>query len=254
MDVTSLEYSPENPFRCPDWRWHRIARGDKPWSDTWEKRLTDIRVANAGIRDPDLAGAIEVHNGDVLTRAELEARVLARQSDEEIAVRMGIRLGVISIYEAVFFDVRCMLQYVSYVLHCVLGQKLYETIGRDDVPFLWKKYGYKTWGPGLDLLIGGASGDDVLRLGVDAYLEPTARLPVVVKCAIALDRLPVPRTAAELTRLSRFAALIHQCGGENSDNQVILRPLSNCASFSDDVQRQMQECVDFTRELYGNAA
>lgn len=77
--------------------------------------------------------------------AEIEARLLARQSVHEISDRMAIPVGTIVAYEAMFFNVLDKLSqpnHESWVNGCVLGQAFHSGVTSRDWQLLWKVYAY----------------------------------------------------------------------------------------------------------------
>ncbi|QEL17399.1 hypothetical protein [Limnoglobus roseus] len=73
---------------------------------------------------------------------EIEGRLLARQTVEEISEIQGIAVGVVEAYEAVFFHVRDRLDNVSWFVNCVLGQQFHDGLKPRDWAKMWKLYAY----------------------------------------------------------------------------------------------------------------
>lgn len=249
----SIDFSPENPLRPPDWRWQRVVRGHEAWNDPWRDRLARFHPGVESTADPDLVAAASIYQGDPLHRAEVEARILAGQNDTEIGTCLGLRPELVNTYEAVFFEVRSQLRHPSYILHVVLGPKAYTSIERTDVPFLWRKHGYRFGLSSLDLLVSSVPREDLQRLGVDAYLEPDAPLSLELKFSIAGDRIPTPRNAAELTKLTMCIELALRAQQRPIHQGDILAPLSPTLTIPD-TPDYMQEFIGTVRELCRDAA
>ena len=88
-------------------------------------------------RDADVVeAAYRVFAGDEPGRWELEARILAGQSDAEIGARCGLPENVVSAYEAVFFDVRPCTA-IDYLLSQVVGPGVWCGFGNCEVRQFW---------------------------------------------------------------------------------------------------------------------
>jgi len=70
---------------------------------------------------PDFFAAHEIITGPFDLRLELEARLLARQSSEEIAERLSISAAAVDAYHDAFFDVRGRLKSRTYVVKKAVG-------------------------------------------------------------------------------------------------------------------------------------
>jgi hypothetical protein len=68
-----------------------------------------------------LVMALRLHQGDGLRRLEVELRVLARQTDRQIAQIMGVTVGMVRDYVSVFYDVRGRLEARGYIESVVAG-------------------------------------------------------------------------------------------------------------------------------------
>src|SRR4051794_34291513 len=107
----------------PDWRWQaasqpqkrrrrrRMNRPDPPWLEPLHA-LKEIVSPCGGRRrrsaepvSDDLLSAHSLYCTDDPKRWEVEARILAGQSDEEVALSTGTPGGIVCAYEAHFFNV-----------------------------------------------------------------------------------------------------------------------------------------------------
>ena len=122
-------------FRPLDWRRDRArelaesGRRPSPTHDDAATRLA-VRYFRAVRSSPgqsrargldDVRRAEELAAADGPVRTELDARILAGQSDAEIAARLPIPERVVSTYEALHFNVRDRLQFPGWVICRVLG-------------------------------------------------------------------------------------------------------------------------------------
>jgi hypothetical protein len=82
-------------------------------SDRGQRRLAE--------KMPEIAAARAIQFGDSAQRHEVEAWLLAAQTDHEIADRFDLLPEAVALYERLFFDVRARLDATSYILHTVIG-------------------------------------------------------------------------------------------------------------------------------------
>jgi hypothetical protein len=153
--VHSTVFLATNPFRPPDWRWHRAGQfiearaRRRREDDDWVVRARRFRadLARAGgdicrhrltLKHPELLGAYLLWEGEPHQRWEVEARLLAGQSDGDIVNRVGVEAGVVEAYEAVYLDVRARLRSSDSIAASVIGRRLYEALDVDDIETLWK--------------------------------------------------------------------------------------------------------------------
>jgi hypothetical protein len=130
------EYQRYNPVRPPDWRWTRawsIVHYGRYYSRKRDDGITGrlVRFFRGLLRQeetllpyderPDLVAAQDLWKNGGLRRCELESRILARQSDEEIAARLKIAPGAVQAYADTFFDVRPRLKAKTYISTMILG-------------------------------------------------------------------------------------------------------------------------------------
>jgi hypothetical protein len=108
---------PGNPLRPVAWRWERAGqlldpgvrrhRSDDRWVSRAHRFSAALARSHGGApqmarADRAIHGACQLWRGLPRQRWELEARLLAGQSDAEIAGKLNIEAGVVEAYEAVF--------------------------------------------------------------------------------------------------------------------------------------------------------
>lgn len=166
VSLSLLECRKGSPVRPPDWRW-RLAEICVNNNYAFEKRNVDdwcakvvrmrrimakykeeVRVITAVVDSEgqfgyDLLDAYSIHRQpDSPTGTEIEARLLARQTPEEISQICGIDPNIITAYEATFFNVTDRLHNSSWVANCVLGRDFHSGLTERDWQALWRLYGY----------------------------------------------------------------------------------------------------------------
>jgi hypothetical protein len=211
---------PGCPSRPLDWRWQRavrLARGEdrrRPWDDDWVARARRFlaspgRAGGASGRDrragtdPAVSGARGLRGGPPRRRWELEARLLAGQSDSEIAGKMNIEARVVGAYEAVFYDVRDGLGASDWIHLVVIGHRLHEGFDPGDAEVILKAYAYN-FGP----VVLGALLESVFTDG-----EPPAdpRLADRFRLAFAVQAIEVTAgNAADVLRLYQLSLELAQ--------------------------------------------
>ena len=148
-----------DPFLKPDWRRQdaqRLVCGDEPkWSSNEPAILEyaaylrgmdaahdDAEKATVKQRWSALAAAHRIAQQNDPKRWEIEARLLANQSDEEIAAKCNLPPEVVSQYEAMFFDVRCRLGAWVWISMTVIGDGLWDGFRDDELGRLWRALGF----------------------------------------------------------------------------------------------------------------
>lgn len=156
----------DNPRRAPHWRWLRAVqidsggkkasrKKDGPEGFAWIRRAVRLKrhFELAGNRadalyalhhrDPHLFWAHTIWADDKApTRWAIEARVVAGETDEQIADKLGTDPGVINAYVNVFFDVRGKLRHTDYVVNVIMGDAVARGLQERHYDLLWKLMGY----------------------------------------------------------------------------------------------------------------
>ena len=123
---------PDFPARPIDWRWFVTqdcpqAAFTDPAICLVQRYLATVRNAGGFIpADADeelqrLHEAWTIWDARRWARMELESRVLARQSCDEIAELMGLPVECVRLYESVFFDIRDRSQASGFIVTAALG-------------------------------------------------------------------------------------------------------------------------------------
>ena len=208
-----------NPWRPPDSWWQRavgILDDGAPWAscnrDTgrgkgWIRRtqryLSALREAQTYQQQVQVLvdftpiyWAHQIHQGTDnlrLIRSGIEARILARQTNEQIAYKNACSADTIEAYESLFFNVRDRLNYRDYILNGVLGQAATHGLHARDHDLLWKIVGYLAGPHVLDAMIGHVSNPMQVRRPEDipAFFQDTAINLMKKKAAMAALTVPV---------------------------------------------------------------
>jgi hypothetical protein len=96
--------------------------------DSAQAIVEERSVAAAFQQSPVVAAAHQLYYApDIELRQILQARLLARQSDEEIASRASMDPEVVAAYHDTFFDTRSRLDWKLWITKAVLGLSAYGT-------------------------------------------------------------------------------------------------------------------------------
>jgi hypothetical protein len=93
--------------------------------------------APAGSEMELLDRAFQIYREDELLRWEIEARVLAGQTDKDLGPRCNLHPGVVGLFTAFFFDVRDRLAAMFLNRLLVLGTDFRETWEKEQVREFW---------------------------------------------------------------------------------------------------------------------
>lgn len=212
-----LPESRHNPTRVPHWKWLRaisVDAGGPKASKTldgadgfkWIRRALRLKRhhAAAGNRpevlynlarlDPAIFWAHSIWAEDKQpTRWEIEARILAGETDEEIAKKVGCEPEVITAYEAVFFNVREKLNNTAYVVNVVMADSVTKGITERQYDLLWKMFGYRGGPHVLDAMTSRFSAIDKPQKPEDVsqFFQESAINSMRHKAAVAALTVPI---------------------------------------------------------------
>jgi hypothetical protein len=147
MDDLCL-WMPFSPYRVPEWRWRRAAqlhqtgrRIERRVDDEWVRHARDALHGRGRTGTPAAAvqAAREVWVGDPDRRGEIEARLLAGDTDAAIADQRALPELVVAAYALVYFDVRPAV--ASGASDWVLAQAVgYSPFGGFTAPLPWASW------------------------------------------------------------------------------------------------------------------
>lgn len=212
-----LPESRHNPMRAPHWRWLRAVSIDSggvkasknvdgPEGFKWIRRALRLKRhhAAAGSRpdvlynlarlDPALFWAHSIWAEDKQpTRWEIEARILAGETDEEIAKKAGCEADVIGAYESVFFNVREKLQNTTYIVNVVMAEAVTRGMTERQYDLLWKMFGYRGGPYVLDAMISKFSEIETPKKSEDVsqFFQDAAINSMRMKASIAAMTVPI---------------------------------------------------------------
>jgi hypothetical protein len=207
------DYQRHNPARPPDWRWQRAcdlhARGRQPSTQS-DDEPTLRAVEYLGVlgsttcperptgrlsrTHPDLhvAHRLFEHSGE--RRGEVEARLLAGQSPDEIVEFFPLGAAAIDAFENCFFNVRDRLEASDWIIGSLIRRSLSRSFGPWSLSEFWKVLGYAGGPLVLDVVLAATTERNSQRRQYpDELLRRVHRL---------MDVLMSPPTPSSLGKLT----------------------------------------------------
>ncbi len=174
-----------------DWIKQAIAFEEGLAAAKTHRERMDVADRNPGIWLAKFIYEQQAPNGQAL-RSAIEARILARQTNDQIAQCLGCKPDVIAAYESLFFNVRDRLTNVDFITHCVIGAPAARA---EDEPLcrVWKQFGYRAGPHVLEAVLGGLAAGQVVESADDVseYLDVVTAETVKQKAAVAAATIPV---------------------------------------------------------------
>lgn len=220
-----LSWRVDAPSRPVDWRWQRASwlvesgkelsrcRDDMPTGYAFRfcrhlsKCRDDCDFERLHYAAPDFFDAWTVwQRGEKDgTRANLEARILAKQAFLEIGRKLCLTEAACRAYEEVFFNVTDRLHLTDFIINRVIGSKMHFGLAPEDTNVIWKMYAYFGGVHVLeDLIYQDAGGGPCSHPeNVASYYGADAMAVLRRKMAIAMRTLPLddPKIALRFLRL-----------------------------------------------------
>lgn len=234
--------SKNDPLRPPDWRWQR-ARWLRELNKHARKKHEDAETVvikhyqalkshckndldydKLKTKFPGIFHAEEFHDREDLDiRWELEARLLARESMEQIAKKIGALVEVVIWYEKAFFNVLDRLDNRSYICGVAMGRSIHRGLFERDYDLLWKMLGYGLGPHVIDSLTSKLMNPQhVLSADqVDTALQQQTDSLIHTKGWIAMQTLPVSYNQAALVEFYiKMKEIQKNAGGGDVTNLI----------------------------------
>ncbi|MFO0822827.1 MAG: hypothetical protein U0792_06865 [Gemmataceae bacterium] len=174
----------------------------------WNRTSPERRPVVLRLNYPELHRAHELHEQGGKLRAELQARILARQPVEDIAGCLGLSVGVVVWFEALFFQVLDRLRYRDWVVLRVIRWWTFDPVKGRDSDTLLRAYGF--WGgvAALEATLPYLLGNHLQQAPVMDLNTPEGRLDRSIRLAIMVDSLPLTNKTNRL--LPRLGLLLRE--------------------------------------------
>lgn len=156
--------------------------------------------------DPALFWAAWLYETEHPARWIIEARIMARQTPREIAFYSGCGVEIVEAFEAVFFDVRELLDRQDYVNTVIFGDSVHRGVTEREYDILWKMLAYASGPHALAALVNKLVVNNWITRadGVPNALQETA--VNIMKKKAMISALTVPITSA--TQLHLLEAFV----------------------------------------------
>jgi hypothetical protein len=221
-----------DPAHTPDQRWvdacravdegRRVSTGlhPEPVVEAFNylralRRCRDDRDREKVVRRwPELHAARLLAEAGGEHRWEIESRLLADQSDDEIAERTGLTAGAIGRFETLFFNVRARLAACDWVLTRAIWCGHSLSISMPDLGVVWKSVAY-FGGPMVLEVMLSATLDRPFPASIDQGMHGVdpghaERLRMRARLLAEVMMLPADASLGDLTRLQ---GVLHELKG-----------------------------------------
>lgn len=257
---------PHDPFMDPARRWRRCRyllrnkRWPHPSRDDdltqqclrylYDRRACPDAAARRQLarRHPAVAAAHRFFvRATPRQRAELEARLLAGQSDEQIAPRCGLPAAAVSAYHDLFFDVRDDLEADGYIYGLIVGLEVDAKLSEQDEGVLLKLLGYAHGPAMIDAALRYFRDPPVLPVCLDGMDGPAlAELRQRLRVRVLIQTLVTP--ACDYARLELSSVTAAQPPAPEGDEQAALDPTADGSAPPADQTSADQPATAFLRQ------
>ncbi len=182
-----------------------------------------------------------------LQRAELEARLLAGQTDEAIAASCGLAATAVAAYHALFFDVRDALDADGFVYGVIMGPEVDARVTEDDEEVLLKLLGYAHGPAMIDAALRYFRDPPVLPVCLDGMDGPAlAELRQRLRVRVLIQTLVTP--ACDYARLELSSVTAARPPAPEGDEQAALDPTADGPAPPADPASADQPATAFLRQ------
>ena len=226
--------APSSPFRAVDWRW-RLA--DHPllnrrrlrnrWLDDWVRRVIKFKKRLNRPQSRSRRAKLDValieshrirHDPNSTLRDEIEFRLIAGQTPQDIAARCGVAADVVDAYEKVFFNVIERLDSWVYIA-CIIDPTMSLIIGEPTLEVVLKGLA-NAWGP--------LAVDTLLTIR-DLHWPPTRQREsrpapnpqIVLAVEMLMHVLAIPNNATGLPMLLRLFSVFKELDRREASHSAV---------------------------------
>lgn len=228
-----LECLYSNPWRTPTWRWRRaegIFAGQQPGTtpkrdgeegyywirkavkflDAQQQCTDDNSRMTLALLEPAIFWASYIFSqGDQPARWAIEARIMARELDRNIAFHHDCGVEVIQAYEALFFNVREKLERRDYIVNSVFGEAVQRGLTERQYDLLWKLFAYSLGPCALEAMMDRIVAPVWVNRPeeVTTALQSTAVNAMKKKAAVAALTVPI-NNATQIHLIEAFVKYV----------------------------------------------
>jgi hypothetical protein len=171
-------------------------------------------------------------------RWEVEARLLAGESFEQVAAKCDSTPDVIAAYHALFFDVQGSLEASDYIVNVVIGPKAHAGLSEADTEVVLKLYGYTYGNRVLDAVLAyyrdPPPPERWGELGPGELERLRTRL--LVKASVMARGLSTDGSAwKQLALLRKALDVVGRGQGQGGLGNALAAPLRAVAGFGEEI-------------------
>jgi len=240
MEVKAREWlERKNPLRRVDWRWRTacliVSKGRRvsrkrdsapileavQFLRTLERNPGDPGLQSVTRKWPTLGEAYDVAQGNPRRRWEIQARLLAGETDQAIALTSGLSVEAVALYESLFFGVRDYFEARNWILVQAIGTEILTGVAPDDLGTIWRAVGYYGGPDALEIAMAVTLGkklpdwvEERERVERPGYTE---RLRL--SCEIAVDVWRIPRDTPPKVLLALHQELLRKRSSRDRPNE-----------------------------------
>jgi hypothetical protein len=185
-----------------------------------------------------LLQALELYQSQGQLVWELEARILAGQTDQEIEEATAVPAAVIAAYEHAFFNVRNRLEAEDYISIVVIERSNFCELDESDLKGLWAHYGYSAGPRMLELVMAVSLGRPLPEWALREAPSAADAEVLELRIRAMLIAETGPLTAAKLRKLNVLRAQIDELQQKSAPKGM---------------KELVQACVLGAPELFGEA-
>jgi hypothetical protein len=202
MNTSLSRYDRIDPMRPSAFRWARAQRlflHDEPLNPRRDDQLTarvlDYQHTIQGTALPSkcpaprfrsLHKAHRIYTENTELRWELEARLLAAQSDRQIAHAIGLSRGLIALYHNIFLACRDRLSASDTILVTFIGPGPSAGFAPGDMSGIWKWVGYFAGPHVLETIIAATSKQTRQHSYTGEVLESARRFVLMAQIPVTI--------------------------------------------------------------------
>jgi Mlc titration factor MtfA (ptsG expression regulator) len=212
----------------PDWRWQiaKLPSADSFPPDRWTNLVRKAQPFLDDTHPPrefrSLLRAQSLHQQSQTMRWELEARILAGESQESLAKRLGVDVSVILAYEAVWCDVRRRIECDIWLRHMVLRVPTEPTWPPSPLSLWWNVIAYRFGLDAFDQVFHASAMGFGSNAGIDVCLSPFNRVSPDLRQWIAAHRMKVAKSPREMRLMKRAIDSLRRQGRTRQRQEALL--------------------------------
>jgi hypothetical protein len=186
---------------------------------------------------PELMSAHQLYQNQSPSRWEVEARILAGQTDDEVAFATGLPPAVVAAFEEHFFNVRDHLAAGDYILFGVIDYDPLGAFREGDLRTLWGYFGYAAGPRFLELVLAVSQDRPLPAWAIRQAPDAAAAEQLVASLKLMLMASTGTLTLSRLRKLrvlqSQLSDLAQKPGADTHQSKENVRGSTDCFGLGD---------------------